>query len=118
MTYRIGIDIGSTATKAAVLKGSQLLCTLVIPTGYSSVEAANTVLQRLAEEGFPKEECVYVATGYGRISVPFADKTVTEITCHGKGAGYLFGPDCTVIDIGGQDTKSILLKMAGFRTSV
>lgn len=55
MTYRVGIDIGSTATKAAVLKGSQLLCTLVIPTGYSSVKAANTVLQRPAEEGFPKE---------------------------------------------------------------
>ena len=110
MTYRVGIDIGSTATKAAVLKGSQLLYSLVIPTGYSSVEAANTVLQRLADEGFTQEECVYVATGYGRISVPFADKTVTEITCHGKGAGYLFGPDCTVIDIGGQDTKSILLK--------
>lgn len=52
MTYRVGIDIGSTATKAAVLKGSQLLYTLVIPTGYSSVEAANTVLKRLADEGF------------------------------------------------------------------
>ena len=67
MTYRVGIDIGSTATKAAVIEGSQLLYTLVIPTGYSSVEAANTVLQRLAEEGFPKEECVYVATGYGHL---------------------------------------------------
>lgn len=70
MTYRVGIDVGSTATKAAVLKGSQLLYSLVIPTGYSSVEAANTVLQRLADEGFTQEECVYVATGYGRISVP------------------------------------------------
>lgn len=110
MAYRIGIDLGSTATKAAVLDGEELVHTLVIPTGYSSVDAANTVLKNLDEQGFPQKQCVYVATGYGRIAAPFADKTVTEITCHGKGAGFLFGPNCTVIDIGGQDTKSILLR--------
>ena len=110
MTYRVGIDIGSTATKAAVLDGEELVYTLVMPTGYSSVEVAGQVLAQLEEQGYQRNECVYVATGYGRVSVPFADKTVTEITCHGRGAGYLFGPDCTVVDIGGQDTKSILLK--------
>ena len=51
-----------------------------------------------------------VATGYGRVSVPYADKTVTEITCHGKGAAYLIEEDCTVIDIGGQDTKVITVE--------
>lgn len=51
-----------------------------------------------------------VATGYGRVSVPYADKTITEITCHGKGAYYLLGEDCTVIDIGGQDTKIITVQ--------
>ena len=110
MTYRVGIDIGSTATKAAVLNGQELVYTLVMPTGYSSVEVAQNVLQDLAAHGYAQDECVYVATGYGRVAVPFADKTVTEITCHGRGAGYLFGPDCTVVDIGGQDTKSIQLK--------
>ena len=50
-----------------------------------------------------------VATGYGRVSVPYAGKTVTEITCHGRGATYLFGGDGTVVDVGGQDTKVIQL---------
>lgn len=110
MAYRVGIDIGSTATKAAVLSGQELAYTLVMPTGYSSVEVAAAVLKNLEEHGYAQGECVYVATGYGRVAVPFADKTVTEITCHGRGAGYLFGLDCTVVDIGGQDTKSIQLK--------
>ena len=52
----------------------------------------------------------YGATGYGRVSVPYADKVITEITCHGKGAWKLFGKDGVVIDIGGQDTKGIVLK--------
>ena len=110
MTFRVGIDIGSTATKAAVFDGEELVYTFVMPTGYSSVEVAGQVLAQLEGHGFARGECVYVATGYGRVSVPFADKAVTEITCHGRGASYLFGPDCTVVDIGGQDTKSILLK--------
>lgn len=126
--WRVGIDIGSTATKAAVFAAKgidgvdggepELLKTILIPTGYSSVEAAKNVVSLLGEEGFPFDDCSFVATGYGRVSVPFADKTVTEITCHGRGAAFLFGPDASVIDIGGQDTKSILLsdgKVVDFR---
>lgn len=110
MGYRVGIDIGSTATKAAVFSGPQLAFTLVIPTGYSSVEAANQVHARLEGEGFARRECRFVATGYGRVAVPFAERTVTEITCHGRGAAFLFGPDNVVVDIGGQDTKAIVLQ--------
>lgn len=110
MTYRVGIDIGSTAAKACVMRGSHIAYTTVMPTGYSSIEASERLLEDLESRGYPKEECVFVATGYGRVAVPFADKTVTEITCHGKGAEYLFGPDNVVVDIGGQDTKSIVLK--------
>ena len=51
-----------------------------------------------------------MATGYGRVAVPYADKVVTEITCHGIGATRLFGQAGTVIDVGGQDTKVIQLK--------
>lgn len=110
MAYRVGIDIGSTATKACVLDGDEIAYTLVIPTGYSSVDAGQRVLEDLDAHGYPHAECCYVATGYGRVAVPFAEKTITEITCHGKGAARLFGSDCVVVDIGGQDTKSIVLK--------
>ena len=107
----IGIDIGSTAAKAAVLEGAEIVCTLAIPTGFNGVDAALRLADALRERGIDPTGCDahVVATGYGRVSVPYARATVTEITCHGRGAAYLFGPDGTVIDIGGQDTKVIQL---------
>ena len=108
---QIGIDIGSTAAKAAVLEDGQVACTLVIPTGFNGVDAALRLADGLRTRGIDPTMCDarVVATGYGRISVPYATRTVTEITCHGKGAAFLFGSDGTVIDVGGQDTKVIQL---------
>ena len=106
----IGVDIGSTATKVAVLDGAgEIVETWMRPTGFSSVDAANGVAERLEEQGLFEVPHAVVATGYGRVAVPFADKVVTEITCHGKGAARLFGCDGVVIDVGGQDTKVIQL---------
>ncbi len=108
----IGIDIGSTATKVAVLgaDGSVLACE-AMPTGFSSVDAAERARAALLARGFDagSPDARVVATGYGRIAVPYAHKVVTEITCHGAGAARLFGPDGCVIDVGGQDTKVIQL---------
>ena len=108
--WYIGIDIGSTCAKLAVLDGNRKLCyTSVQPTGWSSVDTAEQLRQKLTELGYT--EGYITATGYGRISVPYANRTLTEISCHGKGAEYLFGSgDLTVIDIGGQDTKAIRLE--------
>lgn len=108
---RVGIDIGSTAAKAAVLDGEGLSCAIVVPTGFNGVEAALRLADELRHRGIDptSDDVSVVATGYGRVSVPYAGKTVTEITCHGRGAAYLFGPDGTVIDVGGQDTKVIQL---------
>lgn len=105
----IGIDIGSTAAKAAVIDDGKIVFTLVEPTGFNSVDAANRLAAKLSEAGYDTESNPVVATGYGRVSVPYAGRTVTEITCHGLGAAFLFGPDGVVIDIGGQDTKVIQL---------
>lgn len=105
----IGIDIGSTTSKVAVFNEDFLIDYFILPTGWSSVETANIIKNRLADSGY-FNECIIVATGYGRVSVPFADKTITEITCHGKGAFYLLREDCTIIDIGGQDTKIITIQ--------
>ncbi len=108
--YYIGIDIGSTASKVSVLEGKDLVFNLVMPTGWSSVDTSRKIKDKLEEKGIDMKRAIVVATGYGRISVPYAQKTVTEITCHGKGAYYLAGKDITVIDIGGQDTKIITIK--------
>jgi predicted CoA-substrate-specific enzyme activase len=108
--YQVGIDIGSSAAKAVVLEDQKVIKTILKGTGFSSRETAASIYEELESCGINKENAFYVATGYGRVSVPYADHTVTEITCHGKGAAFLFKDNGTVIDIGGQDTKGISLK--------
>ena len=70
------------------------------------------IAEMLAAEGIDVhgDDTVVVATGYGRVAVDFADYTITEITCHGRGGRELFGGDCSIVDVGGQDTKVILIK--------
>lgn len=108
--FYVGIDIGSTASKVCIFQDEDIINTFVLATGWSSVETSEKIKQKLNELGVTKDNARIVATGYGRVSVPYANKTLTEITCHGKGAYYLLGKDCTVIDIGGQDTKVITVK--------
>mgnify|MGYP002982860433 CR=1 FL=1 len=108
----IGVDIGSTATKVAVVDAAgELVRTELMPTGFSSVDAAERAREAWkGDSHFCTLGARVVATGYGRVAVPYADKVVTEITCHGTGAVRLFGDHGTVIDVGGQDTKVIQLK--------
>lgn len=108
--YQVGIDIGSSAAKTAVIKDGAIVKTILLNTGFNSRKTADEIRGLLAAEGITEENSSCVATGYGRVSVPYAKKSVTEITCHGKGAWHLFGRAGTVIDIGGQDTKGIALK--------
>lgn len=109
--YYIGIDIGSTASKVSVFEDEKLISNMVMPTGWSSVDTSNKIKEELEGKGIDLEKAKVVATGYGRVSIPYADKTITEITCHGRGAYYLNNSDImTVIDIGGQDTKIINLE--------
>ena len=110
--YYTGIDIGSTATKVVVFDENKenIIHRLVVPSGWNSRETADKVLEWLKSKGIEEEDTVIVSTGYGRVSVPYADKQITEITCHGKGAHYLFPQDVITIDIGGQDTKVITIE--------
>jgi activator of 2-hydroxyglutaryl-CoA dehydratase len=101
--YYVGVDIGSTASKAAVFEGGELRHTVLTPTGWSAVEAANSVSEWLERQGIPKERAVCVATGYGRLSVAYAAKALTEITCHGRGAYYLFCRDAALSGADGGD---------------
>lgn len=106
--YYVGIDIGSTASKTVVLNEGKVVDSFVLPTGWNGRETAQQIHQKLEEDGYTAAmRCV--ATGYGRVCVDYADKVVTEITCHGKGGWSLFEKDVTIIDVGGQDTKVILV---------
>ena len=109
--YSIGVDIGSTCAKLAVMEdGRTLAYHTVMPTGWSSGNTAQALRAHLEERGFSPDSLPCVATGYGRLNVPYALKTVTEITCHAKGGAFLFGAQpCMLIDIGGQDTKIIAM---------
>lgn len=110
--YFIGIDIGSTCAKTIVMnQEKEILYRFLQPTGWSSVDTANQIQTTLLEKDIQPDESVVVATGYGRVSVPYAKKCITEITCHAKGACYIHKVEnMLLIDIGGQDTKIIRIK--------
>jgi bzd-type benzoyl-CoA reductase Q subunit len=105
-----GVDIGSVGSKAAVMVDGELYAYSVMRTGGVSADTA-VKATAWALEGTDLEvgKLHYVVgTGYGRVNVPFAKKTITEIACHARGAHYIYGPTVrTVLDIGGQDCKAI-----------
>lgn len=108
--YSIGIDIGSTAAKVTVFNEDEMISNFTMATGWSSIETSKAIEEKLSDMEIDVEGAKIIATGYGRVSVPYANKTITEITCHGMGTQYLLGETCTIIDIGGQDTKIISLE--------
>lgn len=103
-----GIDIGSTMTKAVIVS-DQIEASIIGPTGPEHRKLANKVMEEaLGKAGLRFDDLAYiVATGYGRINVPFADRQVTEITCHARGLHHLLPTVKTIVDIGGQDSKGI-----------
>jgi bzd-type benzoyl-CoA reductase Q subunit len=105
-----GVDIGSVGSKAAVLVDGELYSYAVRRTGGVSEDTAISVANWALEgTGLEIGKLNYVVgTGYGRVNVPFAKKSITEIACHARGANYIYGPTVrTVLDIGGQDCKAI-----------
>lgn len=114
--YVMGIDSGSTSTNAVIMdENRKIKAFSVVRTGAKSGVSADRVLQEVLEKaGLTREEITWiVSTGYGRVSISFADENVTEISCHGKGAHY-FNPSIrTILDIGGQDSKAIRLNENG-----
>lgn len=111
INYFAGVDIGSTMTKV-VIYGEGIKATIIGPTGPEHRKLANKVMEEALIQAHLKfEDLSYIiATGYGRINVPFADRQVTEITCHAKGLHSLLPTVKTVVDIGGQDSKCIKIK--------
>ncbi|KAF0246727.1 MAG: 3-methylbenzoyl-CoA reductase alfa [Planctomycetota bacterium] len=110
MIYGAGVDVGSTQTKAVIIgSGREIVARSLAMTGANVSKAAEKMFnEALASSGLKREQIGYVVgTGYGRYKVTFGDSQVTEISCHARGAHFMFPGTRTVIDIGGQDTKAI-----------
>ena len=106
--YFAGVDIGSTMTKVVLMdKSGNSLSAIKGPTGPEHRQLANEVMrQALEQASLQIDDISYiVATGYGRLNVPFADRQITELSCHARGVSSLFPNVRTAIDIGGQDAK-------------
>lgn len=110
-----GIDIGSNTAKAAILDDATILATHVILTGYNARNAGKRIFEEIIAKAGLTDSTIQriVATGYGRSVVDKAAKAVTEITCHAAGVHFTYPDARFIIDIGGQDSKVILLSSEG-----
>ena len=106
--YTLGIDIGSTASKCVMLEdGKEIVAKSLISVGAGTSGPQRAISQVLEAAGKKREDMAFVlATGYGRNSMlDIADQQMSELSCHAKGATFLFPEVHTVVDIGGQDVK-------------
>jgi predicted CoA-substrate-specific enzyme activase len=116
-----GIDVGSLTGKTVVLRAAQqfgmdeILASSIVPTTVKPERTAmNAFNQAIERANISNTEIDYsVGTGYGRVKIPFANKNISEISCHGRGAHYLLPSVHTIIDIGGQDSKVIRVNEEG-----
>lgn len=108
--YAAGVDIGSTQAKGIIIdKDHRIVGRALIDTGANLVRTAERTFElALKDAGLRPEDVVYiVGTGYGRYKVTFGHTQISEISCHARGAKFIFPGTRTVLDIGGQDTKVI-----------
>ncbi|MHA2304941.1 MAG: acyl-CoA dehydratase activase [Candidatus Hodarchaeales archaeon] len=119
MVLVVGIDIGSLTGKIAVLavepNGVRQKFTYIKRVGYNPSAIANQLID-LAMNALNIEKSDFnyiISTGYGRKLVSFANKSITEITCHATGAFFINPTIRTIIDIGGQDSKVIRINDQG-----
>ena len=106
----VGIDVGSVSSQAVIMADGQVFAYGNMRTGSDSPNSARNALKfALEATDMDQDRMDYaIGTGYGRVNVPFADRTVTEIACHARGANFIYGSEVrTVLDVGGQDIKAI-----------
>ena len=106
----VGIDVGSVSSQAVVMADGQIYVYGNMRTGSDSPNSARNALNfALETTDLPEDRMDYcIGTGYGRVNVPMADRSITEIACHARGANFFYGNEVrTVLDVGGQDIKAI-----------
>ena len=106
----VGIDVGSVSSQACIMADGKIFAYANMRTGSDSPNSArNARNYALEATDMPEDRTDFcIGTGYGRVNVPFADRSITEIACHARGANLIYGPEVrTVLDVGGQDIKAI-----------
>jgi len=105
-----GVDVGSVSSQAVIMADGEIYAYGNMRTGSDSPNSARNALRFTLEKTDMKEDRIdcCIGTGYGRVNVPFANRSITEIACHARGANFIYGPEVrTVLDVGGQDIKAI-----------
>jgi bzd-type benzoyl-CoA reductase Q subunit len=105
-----GIDVGSVSSQAVIVADGKIYAYSNMRTGSDSPESARNALNYALDGTDMTEDKIQycIGTGYGRVNVPMADRSITEIACHARGANFIYGPEVrTVLDVGGQDCKAI-----------
>ena len=105
-----GVDVGSVSSQAVILVDGELYAFSSTRTGSDSPNSARKAMDMALEKTDLKIENIdyCIGTGYGRVNVPMAQQSITEISCHARGANFVLGPEVrTVMDMGGQDCKAI-----------
>jgi benzoyl-CoA reductase subunit A len=106
----VGVDVGSVSSQAVIMADDEVYAYGNMRTGSDSPNSATSALKFALEKTDMEEDRINycIGTGYGRVNVPFANRTITEIACHARGANFIYGPEVrTVLDVGGQDIKAI-----------
>lgn len=115
MSAVAGVDIGSTTAKCVILADGRVVGKSLAPVGVDLVKDAERALEAaLVDARIGRSDVAFITgTGYGRYKVSFGQLVVTEISCHARGANFLFPGTRLVVDIGGQDTKAIRINEKG-----
>jgi predicted CoA-substrate-specific enzyme activase len=116
MRFAAGIDVGSTQTKAVVIEeDTGIVARALVDTGANVIRAAENAFNLACSQAAidPHDVGFVVGTGYGRYKISFGNAQMTEISCHARGAHYIFPTTRTVIDMGGQDSKAISVGAGG-----
>ena len=115
-TITAGVDVGSVSSQVVIMVDGQLYAFSNTRTGSDSPDSAKKAMNwALEDTGIAPGDIHYiVGTGYGRVNVPFANRAITEIACHGRGGNFMYGPTVrTILDMGGQDCKAIRVDERG-----
>ncbi len=110
--HKVGIDLGSSYTKGVLVDTEgKIIDSYVVKTGFDFNKASQKIIDKFSESH--KIEYPVYTCGYGREQLDLPTVTNSEITALAKAIYTMYKKNCSIIDIGGQDTKYVKITEAG-----